>query len=46
MAAGLAPQDAGESAISAELSAGGYTVIVSGSPDDSGNALLEIYTIR
>ena len=45
-AAGLAPKDLKESAMSVELSAGGYTVIVSGSPDSNGIALVEIYTLR
>ena len=42
-ASGLAPQDARESSILANLIGGNYTAIVRGKNDTSGVALVEIY---
>jgi sugar lactone lactonase YvrE len=44
-ASGLAPTDPNESAIFATLPAGGYTAVVSGADDETGVALVEVYSV-
>jgi sugar lactone lactonase YvrE len=45
-ATGLAPGDPMEAAIYAALPAGSYTAIVRGVGDTTGNALIEVYSVR